>query len=50
MLATIIALSILLYHMVEEPMIRLGSRLAKRIESVRTPSLTEEALNMEPAP
>lgn len=50
MLTTIAVLSIALYHLVELPMIRLGSALAKRIESGPEPRPNERTLSLEPAP
>lgn len=38
------------YHLLEEPMIRLGSRLARRIESGPSPRVDERLLDLEPAP
>jgi len=49
-LVALIVLPVLLYHLVEEPMIRLGSRLAKRIETGPEPPVDERTLSMEPAP
>ena len=48
--ATLIALSVLGYHLVEKPMIRLGSRLAGRFESGPEPKMEAAALSLEPAP
>jgi peptidoglycan/LPS O-acetylase OafA/YrhL len=49
--ATLIVLPLLFYHLLEEPMIRLGAKIAKRIEP-GPPILvvTDQTLNMEPAP
>ena len=42
---------ILLYHTVEEPMIRLGARLARRIKSAHpVPRITEQELELEMTP
>ena len=43
-------LSYALYHLVEEPMIRAGARLARRIEPGPSPKINEAALDLEPAP
>lgn len=42
--------SVALYHGIEAPMIRLGSRLAKKIESGPSPKVNETTLSLEPAP
>ena len=41
---------LLLYHFVEEPMIKLGSRLARHFHDRWAPRITEGVLNTEPAP
>ena len=43
-------LSYALYHLVEEPMIRLGARLARHIEPGPAPVINPAALDLEPAP
>jgi len=48
--ATIVVLPVLFYHLIEEPMIRLGSNIAKRIEPGPAAPLNEQALSLEPAP
>lgn len=48
--ATLSCLSVLGYHAVEKPMIRLGSRLAGRIGHGREPAANEGMLSLEPAP
>ena len=48
--AVIIVLPVTLYHTIEEPMIRLGSRLARRIETGPEPAVNERTLSLEPAP
>jgi peptidoglycan/LPS O-acetylase OafA/YrhL len=42
--------SVALYHGIEAPMIRLGSRLAKKIEPGPSPKVNEITLSLEPAP
>lgn len=42
--------SVALYHGIEAPMIRLGSKLAKKIESGPSPKVNETTLSLEPAP
>jgi len=42
--------SVALYHGIEAPMIRLGSRLAKKVESGPEPKIDEIGLSLEPAP
>jgi peptidoglycan/LPS O-acetylase OafA/YrhL len=49
-LATITLTPILLYHAIEEPMIKLGSRIARGIESGPEPRINESNLSLEPAP
>jgi len=49
-LAIVTAAPVALYHGVEAPMIRLGSRLARRVERGRSPKMNEAALSLEPAP
>ena len=43
-------LPVVFYHAVEEPMIRVGARLAKRMERGEAPRVTERSLELEPAP
>ena len=45
-----LVLPFLLYHLLEEPMIRLGARLAKKIGGGKVPKINEAALELEPAP
>jgi peptidoglycan/LPS O-acetylase OafA/YrhL len=47
---TIIVASVALYHGVEAPMIRLGGKLAKKIEPGPMPKMNEATLSLEPAP
>jgi peptidoglycan/LPS O-acetylase OafA/YrhL len=49
-LITLVAAPVALYHWVEAPMIRLGSKLARRIESGPSPKVDEKTLSLEPAP
>jgi peptidoglycan/LPS O-acetylase OafA/YrhL len=49
-LSFLIAAPVVLYHVVEKPMIRLGSRLAGHLESGREPETNEQNLSIEPAP
>ena len=49
-LAALTALPMLFYHGVERPCIRLGSRLAARIERGPEPRVNETMMRMEPAP
>ena len=46
----LIGLSVLFYHTVEEPMIRVGSRLAKRIEPGPEPRIDQRELSLETVP
>jgi peptidoglycan/LPS O-acetylase OafA/YrhL len=48
--ATLVVLPVLFYHLLEEPMIRLGTKLAKQIEPGKSLPVNEQALNLEPAP
>ena len=48
--AALILPPILLYHAVEEPMIKLGARLARHWGNRGVPRVTEAVLNAEPAP
>ena len=48
--AALTGLSVLAYHAVEKPLIVLGSRLAKRLESGPEPPMNEANLSIEPAP
>ncbi len=48
--AALILPPILLYHLVEDPMIKLGARLARHMGQGRVPRVTEAMLNTEPAP
>ena len=41
---------VILYHLVEEPMIRLGSRLSRQLRGRGAPLITPAVLNTEPAP
>jgi len=43
-------LSVSLFHLVEAPMIRLGAKIAERVERGRHLKVDERALNLEPAP
>lgn len=43
-------LPVLLYHLVEEPMLRYGARLVRRIESGVSPRIDERTIGLEPAP
>ena len=47
---TVVIGPLILYHLVEKPMIRVGSRLASRIESGKEPPMNEQNLSLEPAP
>jgi peptidoglycan/LPS O-acetylase OafA/YrhL len=49
-LATLIAASVGLYHLVEAPMIRLGGKIATKIEPGPGPRMNEATLSLEPAP
>lgn len=49
-LATFTLAPIVLYHAIEEPMIKLGSRIARRMESGPEPPMNESNLSLEPAP
>ena len=49
-IVTLVLLPVLFYHLVEEPMIRLGNRLAKKIEDGPAPPVNEQTLHLEPAP
>jgi peptidoglycan/LPS O-acetylase OafA/YrhL len=49
-LVTIVVASVALYHGVEAPMIRLGGKLAKKIEPGPMPKMNEATLSLEPAP
>jgi peptidoglycan/LPS O-acetylase OafA/YrhL len=42
--------SVILYHLVESPMIRVGGRLAKRFQPGPGPRIDETTLSLEPAP
>ena len=46
----LVGLSMMLYHLVERPFIRLGSRLAAKIERGPEPRVDERMMRMEPAP
>lgn len=48
--AALILPPVLLYHLVEEPMIKLGARVARRMHTGKVPRVTEAVLNTEPAP
>jgi peptidoglycan/LPS O-acetylase OafA/YrhL len=48
--ACIALISFTLYHLIEAPMIRLGARLAKRIEPGPGPRIDQTTLSLEPAP
>lgn len=50
LLILLIAPPLLLYHLVEEPMIRLGAQWARRLHDRRVPRVTEAVLRTEPAP
>ncbi len=46
----LVGLPVVLYHLVERPCIRLGSRLAGKIERGPEPAANERMMRMEPAP
>lgn len=48
--ALFIGLPVVFYHLVEEPMIRLGARLAGHIGSGKAPRVTDKTLELEMAP
>lgn len=48
--STIILLPIAFYHLIENPLIRLGSKIARKIEPGAAPAINEQALQLEPAP
>ena len=43
-------LPVAFYHLVEEPMIRVGALVAKKIGAGSVPRVTENTLELEPAP
>ncbi len=47
---TLIGLSVVFYHLVEKPMIKAGSRLARRIGNAPEPRMTQAELSLEMAP
>jgi peptidoglycan/LPS O-acetylase OafA/YrhL len=49
-LGFLIAAAVVLYHTIEKPMIRLGSKLASHVETGKEPTMNEENLSLEPAP
>jgi len=49
-LITFVVLPVALYHGVEAPMIRLGSKLSKKIESGPAPRMNEKNMSLETAP
>ena len=49
-LGTIAVLSVGFYHLLEAPMMRVGSRLARRIEPGPAPKVTAASMSLEPAP
>lgn len=50
LLLLLIVPHVVLYHAVEEPMIRPGARLARHPKDRKVPPITEAALSLEPAP
>lgn len=49
-IVTIFLLPFVLYHLVEAPMIRVGARLARRVEDGPSPPMNDAAIRLEPAP
>jgi peptidoglycan/LPS O-acetylase OafA/YrhL len=49
-IVTVSALSFIFYHLVEAPMIRLGAKLARKIEDGPSPPVNDATMRLEPAP